>query len=98
MKINKNYYGNCLTLALRAKVSDWKHTHIIYLSPENTDSGGWPHFLWYCDLDNNVYDFNPVKHQNTTWEVLWCKGYIKARPYEVFKAWEDKFQKEKYNV
>lgn len=87
---NQEHWGNCLTVALMAKFRDWKNIKIIYLSPEENDSGGWPHFMWHDLLDNNVYDFNAENGKN-----IWSKGVIRVRPYEAYLRWLKKDKSER---
>lgn len=84
---DRPHWGNCLTAAIGAKIRDWKNIKIIYLPPEQANSGGFPHFLWFDKLDNNVYDFKSLEQQNSIFEVFWCKGEIKRRPLKVYQSW-----------
>lgn len=83
----KEHWGNCLTVALMAKIRDWKNIKIIYIPPNQIEAGGFPHFMWHDLIDNNVYDFEPLKHQNSICEVFWCKGKICSRSFNAYLRW-----------
>lgn len=83
----KEHWGNCLTVALMAKIRDWENIKIIYIPYNQIEAGGFPHFMWHDLIDNNVYDFEPLKHQNSICEVFWCKGKICRRSFNAYLRW-----------
>lgn len=51
--ISNDFYSNCLIEAVKAKVKDWKHIKIIYVSPFDNEVF-CPHFFW----SDGKYDYD----------------------------------------
>lgn len=51
--ISKDYYSNCLIEAIKAKLKDWKHIKITYVSPFDNEVF-YPHILW----SDRKYDYD----------------------------------------
>lgn len=75
--ISEDYVSNCLVEALRAKLKDWKHVKIIYVSPFRNEVF-CPHFMWTDGKFDYDFGNEGVKvgmFQNWTFH----KGHIRKR-------------------
>ena len=75
--ISKDYYSNCMIEAVKAKIKDWKHVKITYVSPFK-NKVFCPHFLW-SDGEND-YDFG-IEGLGARGIIDWTihKGHIRKR-------------------
>lgn len=81
-----DYYSNCMIEAIRAKIK-WKNQiKIIFLPPWKNDAFCC-HFMWHDLADNNLKDFHNVTYMPHWWSNICFKGYIRVRPYSVYKNW-----------
>lgn len=51
--ITNDYYSNCLIEAIKAKLKDWKHIRITFVSPFDNEVF-CPHILW----SDGKYDYD----------------------------------------
>lgn len=72
--ISRDYYSNCMIEAVKAKVKDWKHVKITYVSPWNNLTLS-PHFLW-SDGEND-YDFGHENGEQGLRDWTIHKGHIR---------------------
>jgi hypothetical protein len=75
--ISKDFYSNCAVEAIRAKLQDWKHVSLTYVSPFNNEV--CPHILW----SDGKYDYDFGNEGKGDQGILnWTlhKGHIRKRP------------------
>lgn len=75
--VSKDYYSNCLIEAIKAKLKDWKHIKITYVSPFDNEVF-CPHILWSDGRYD--YDFgNEGKGDQGLANWTLHKGHIRQR-------------------
>ena len=75
--ISKDYYSNCMIEAVKAKIKDWKHVKITYVSPFINEVF-CPHFLW----SDGEYDYDfGIEGLGARGIIDWTihKGHIRRR-------------------
>lgn len=74
--ISKDFYSNCLIEAVKAKLKDWKHIKITYISPFD-NKVFCPHFLWSDGKYD--YDFGNAGGDKNILNWTLHKGHIRKR-------------------
>lgn len=75
--ISKDYYSNCLIEAVKAKLKDWSHIKIIYVSPFDNEVF-CPHFFW----SDGKYDYDfGIEGMGARGIIDWTihKGHVRKR-------------------
>lgn len=80
------FYSNCLIECIKAKIRYKKNIKILHVISHD----GLHHFMWLNKIDNNIYDFQQLEMAKHWIDLLWYKGKIRIRPYEVFIEWNIK--------
>ena len=96
--ISKDFYSNCLIEAIKAKLKDWNHVTITYVSPFDNEVF-CPHILW----SDGKYDYdfgNEGKGDQGFLNWTLHKGHIRRRSLgfnqrykESCKKWTEKHRK-----
>lgn len=84
--IDEPHYSSCLIEAIKAKIKDPKHIHIIFESPRK-NIVFLPHVLWHDDIW--IYDFISVDESTTWHDFLYYKGQTRKRPYIAYKKYKE---------
>lgn len=75
--ISKDFYSNCLIEAIKAKIKDWKHIKLTFVSPFDNEVF-CPHVMWSDGI--NDYDFgNEGKGNQGILNWTLHKGHIRKR-------------------
>lgn len=75
--ISKDFYSNCLIEAIKAKVKDWKHIKLTYVSPFDNEVF-CPHIMWSDGIHD--YDFgNEGKGNQGILNWTLHRGHIRMR-------------------
>ena len=75
--ISKDYYSNCVIEAVKAKLKDWKHIKLTFVSPFDNEVF-CPHVLW----SDGEYDYDfGFEGRMEPFIKIWTlhKGHIRKR-------------------
>ena len=77
--ISKDYYSNCFIEAIKAKIKDWKHIEITYVSTFDNEVF-CPHFFW----SDGKYDYDfGIEGMGDRGIIDWTihKGHVRKREH-----------------
>lgn len=100
--VSKDYYSNCLIEAVKAKLHDWKHVKITYVSPFDNECF-CPHILWSNGVNDYDFGYEGLGDIGILREWFLHKGHIRKRELgynqkykETCKEWAKRNRKRRY--
>lgn len=79
------YYSNCLIEAIKEKIKNYREIKILHVKSKD----GLHHFMWHNIKEQNIYDFEQLEEVKHWHNLLWYKGKIRKKPYEVYERWKN---------